>query len=391
MDTKTRIDGGKPFLPELNLARALAIMAVIMVHATSSVTVDLDKQSSLYPVYNFLNIFFRVGTPTFIFLSSFVLFYSYADRDLSSKLLAKFYRNRVLYIFTPYFLFSIIYFALVLIFYHNISQINVADTLLSFLQKLATGKVYAHLYFVFVNLQFYIMFPAILWLFKTRPKLLVHAVWLGFAVQWLFFYLNHYFWHVPYKGSWAFTYFSYYCLGAYIGVYYQSVLDALRGFGKYLLWGAWLAAGAFHVYVYHMYRIYGKAWNTQIFELAWNAHTILTALVIFHAVFALYRRIPTLLRKTLGHLGAHSFGIYLLHPLILAVYRKVALPQGGEAWIYHLMVALGWAAALLISWFVVAWTFRLVPWAWMLFGSGPGKAKSERRPADSGSRPAASV
>lgn len=52
----------KEKIPELQLVRAMAILAVLMVHATSYATVQLTN-SSLYVVYNALNVLMKYGTP----------------------------------------------------------------------------------------------------------------------------------------------------------------------------------------------------------------------------------------------------------------------------------------------------------------------------------------
>ncbi|MFD1957489.1 acyltransferase family protein [Paenibacillus thailandensis] len=109
----TTINGAakRPKLPELQLLRGMAILGVLSVHSTSFATADMTG-SRLYFVYNFFNIFMKYGTPTFIFLSSFALFYNYYGRPLDRALVASFYRKRLLYILLPYLLFSIFYFAL---------------------------------------------------------------------------------------------------------------------------------------------------------------------------------------------------------------------------------------------------------------------------------------
>ncbi|NMB36226.1 MAG: acyltransferase, partial [Firmicutes bacterium] len=86
-------------IEELYVLRGVAILGVLMVHSTSSVIVDLAGTSSLYPLYNFLNRFFAFGTATFIFLSAFVLFYSYYHRPLNKKLIKRFYLNRMKFVF----------------------------------------------------------------------------------------------------------------------------------------------------------------------------------------------------------------------------------------------------------------------------------------------------
>lgn len=53
-------------IPELNLVRAVAIIGVLFVHSTSNATLEMTN-SSYYWLYNFVNIFMKYGTPTFIF------------------------------------------------------------------------------------------------------------------------------------------------------------------------------------------------------------------------------------------------------------------------------------------------------------------------------------
>jgi len=101
----------KERISELQIVRALCIIAVITVHATSYATVQMTG-SSYFVVYNFLNIFMKYGTPTFIAMSAFVLFYNYNDRPLNKELLTSFYKKRLLYILLPYFMFSLFYFTL---------------------------------------------------------------------------------------------------------------------------------------------------------------------------------------------------------------------------------------------------------------------------------------
>jgi len=63
----------KEKVPELQVVRAFAIIGVIAVHSTSSATLQMTE-SHYYFFYNFLNIFLKFGTSTFIALSAFVLF-----------------------------------------------------------------------------------------------------------------------------------------------------------------------------------------------------------------------------------------------------------------------------------------------------------------------------
>lgn len=364
-------------IQEIYLVRTLAILGVLMVHSTSQVTVDLHSDSGLYPIYNFLNIFFKFGTPTFIFLSAFVLFYSYLDRDLTYPLMKRFYKNRLKFILIPYVIFSAFYFFTLAIHFNYYGN-DYAEMFSNFFNRLATGKAYAHLYFVFISIQFYILFPLLLWVMQKKRALIKHAIWIGFAVQWTFFLLNHYF-HIydfsdiP-KGSWAVSYFSYYMLGAFMGVYYEKFLEWMRAGWKYWVWGLWLLAGGLHVYIYYLQRVQDIYSDTKWYELYWNLHTILSALVLFHFAFWLFKVLPKWATKTMIHIGICSFGIYLLHPFILFVYRQKIMPQATGFPEYHIMIGLGFVLALGLSWLIVTIASK-IKGSWILFGQFPKPQK----------------
>jgi peptidoglycan/LPS O-acetylase OafA/YrhL len=84
----------------------------------------------------------------------------------------------------------------------------------------------------------------------------------------------------------------------------------------------------------------------------------------------LYRKGPALIAKPLNRLGALSFGIYLIHPFFLLLYREFP-PQTGVSWLVHLWYAGGFAVALFASWIVVGLTARFIPFAWVIFGNLP--------------------
>lgn len=379
---------GKERIEEINLVRAFAILGVLMVHATSN-AVSETVESAFFAAYNFANIFFKFGTPTFILLSSFVLFYNYYDRPLDKALIAGFYKKRLLYILLPYLLFSAGYFFMLHVLYYPNRPLG--ETLAGFAVKLLTGKAYAHLYFVFISVQFYVLFPLLLLFFQKWPRLTKWLVVLGFAVQWAFVLLNHFWLAVPNKGSWAFSYFAYYLTGAFMGIYFDRAKRwlkpsrgkwrSLRGASWVLLWAGWLFCGLSHVWIWHVARHDGRWFNTLWYELLWNLHTFLTALVLLQLAF-LVRTLAKGARlvRALDHLGVMSFGVYLIHPLVLFVYRH--FPVSAAGW-YHLWYAGGFVLALGVSWGLVTLAFRISPQAWVLFGNVPAKFRRQPKvPAD---------
>ncbi|HEY2492650.1 MAG TPA: acyltransferase [Paenibacillus sp.] len=376
----------KEKIPELQLVRAMAIMGVLCVHSTSD-AVSAMTGSGYFFIYNFFNIFMKLGTPTFIFLSSFVLFYNYYSRPLTKSLITGFFKKRLLYIIIPYLLFSVFYFAIVQYLYYP--DRSFVDTMTTFGMKLITGKAYTHLYFVFISIQFYFLFPLVLWLFKSRPAISKWAIPIGLTIQWAFVLINKYYLTtpVPNKGSWSLSYASYFFLGAFIGIYYPKLKVWIMmnrenanpaRIGIWLvLWLVWLVAGISHVYIWYQTRLNGVQYNSTLYELLWNVHTYTFALVSLQVAHIIYYKGSSLLVRPMERLGALSFGIYLIHPFFLLIYRRFP-PVTGTAWLIHLWYLGGIVTALVGSWIVVSLTARFIPYSWIIFGNLP---KPKRKPS----------
>lgn len=364
-------------IPELQLVRALAILGVLTVHASAAASISM-LNSGYYFFYNFINIFMKFGTPTFILLSSFVLFYSYYNRPINGKLLLSFYKKRILYIIIPYIVFSVIYYAL--------SQYNIGKPLLSpetwngFFNLLMAGKAYSHLYFVFISIQFYLLFPLILWLTKKKPIFVHFLIPFGFIIQWAFVFMNLYDWHVKNKGSWSLSYFSLFFLGAALGIYYPKIKEWIiiskqhatgyRVAAWIALWISWLIVGISHVTIYFNARSHGTKYDPLLYEFLWAFHAVLSALVLIQAAFIIYRYLPAFISKPLYRLGQFSFGIYLVHLIFLNFYDKY-IPGYGISWMAHFRFLGSWIFMLGGSWLVVSIAARFIPFSWLLFGSLP--------------------
>ncbi|MEK4139478.1 acyltransferase [Paenibacillus sp. FSL L8-0696] len=382
----------KERIPQLDIFRAIAIFAVLAIHATSRTLAETLGTNMFHP-FLFINKFSQFAVPSFIFLSGFVLFYNYIDRPLGGKTLGKFYSRRLLYIIVPYVVFSLLYFAL---------KMNAGNTwglppgeMASKLWKyLWTGTAYTHLYYIIIIIQFYVLFPLILWCLQKVRHLAAWAPLIGLLLQWGFVLLNKYmtnhgYWQLS-KGSLAITYFSYFLLGAGIAVYYSSLKKWLvpsregwragKGPVWITLWLLWIVAGVVHVELWFNNYTKKTVINSLWYEGFSNLHALLSCVVLLQISFLLYGAGRSLLTRLLVSVGACSFGIYLLHPMLLYFYRK--LPFHGGSLAYIAAIAGGWLVALLVSWLAVALVFRYVPASWIVFGSGaPKKAKTGSKSA----------
>lgn len=368
-------------LDVIYIVRALAILGAIAVHVTSVPLGQIDANSIMFFNYNFINIFSKYGTPTFIFLSAFVLFYSYYKRPVNGKMLGRFYQRRFLYILIPYLICSVFYYVIQLYFSYGESwhQFSQQASLLHFFKLAVTGKAFYHLYFIFISIQFYILFPPMLWLLQRKPRLTNHLVWFGFILQWVFVLYNLYVWNFNDKAFLALSYFSNYFLGAYCGIKYEQVKDWMIVSKRKLLsrkavlwvplWLIWIVSSLEHVLLWYRTRVNGVYGDPLTYEVLWSLQTYTSSLILIQISYFLLEKLSAKMINMLIHLGVVSFGVYIIHVAILFFY--IRLPVSSNPLIYHANIGCGFLVTLLASWGIVGLTNKYFKQSWLLFGAQP--------------------
>ncbi len=368
----------KNTLDEIQLARAFAILAVLAVHGSSSGVTNVEPDSVLFLIYNFLNIAGKLGTPTFIMLSSFVLFYNYYPRETNWGLMKRFYGKRLKFILIPYFVFSLLYFVIKMVVYYDYPSISFAIN--RFITLLALGKAHTHLYFVFISVQFYLLFPLFLIAFKKLTFLRKHAIWIGLLLQWGWVILNNNYFHIPWKGSISLSYLSFYFMGAFLGIYYNDlkakwkqplfkeriIIPLTLGYGiMVFLYTGYMYLSRIGVFTTIGNYLPGFV-SSYIGEFTWATHALFAGVFLFYLAHLANQTFQLRTKMVFMEIGATSFGIYLIHPLFLMVFRQ--LVNSGSPIIYHGWQVITFILVGLLSWLAVRVTYRFIPFYWVLFG-----------------------
>lgn len=377
----------KERLPQLDLFRAFAILSVIQVHATSVTMMEQSLSPSLFYLYNWANIFFKFGVTSFIFLSGFVLFYNYYDKRMNRSMLGRFYRKRMVGVVIPYIFVSLCYYALCAWQNGSLMQKPISDQLRMLGEDLINGTAYTHLYFIFIMIQFYLLFPLLLWLLqrlRNKTFWMAMVVPVGLGVQWAFYFWNKYQLHLPNKGSYAPTYLSYFLLGAVLAIHYEKIREWLStGRADHsakvrtataLLWAGWAAVTLYHIQMWYELRRGIHSASTLQFEILWVLNMLLSAMILLHAAFRIYRHFRSFWVKMLTRLGELSFAIYLFHPVVLREYRLVINSRftfDPNSWTYLFYIVGGSLAALFVSWVFVQVCFKRLPFASWFLGTVP--------------------
>lgn len=303
----------KPHVKSMDLVRAVTIVSVVAVHSTwytaggsSSFTAGL--------VLNWLH-FTREA---FMALTGFVLTYSVIDRPPEW---ARFWSKRYRLVLFPYLIWSALYIAL------KVPLWPLSGYVLAWLISLPTGSAWFHLYYLLITMQFYLVFPLFLGLMRWARRFPWRVLGSTLIFEVLLMTYDQYGLHGSglginrYTGVEVWTYAWYFVLGGVVAVHWPQVsawlLRHIRQLGTGLL-GAGLFSAVTYVVQEHV------TGSVDFADAVLQPSTIVFASTLFFNLVAWGLVTEQSARQLLSHssliqrISDRSFGIYLLHPMILA-------------------------------------------------------------------------
>jgi probable poly-beta-1,6-N-acetyl-D-glucosamine export protein len=341
---------GRPKITEIDVVRAFAIFAVVLIHATSEATYIPASGTLTQKFFYSINTFGAFAVPTFILLSGLVLFYRYFDNWKASDSL-QFYRKRLISVVFPYLVFSAFY--QVYYGFQNTRQLSFdAGT---FLDNLPWGDASYHLYYMIIIFQFYLLFPLLISLAKSSRWAERGLAIFGIVVQIVYSFVT-YGKMVPHGASLFITYFALFLIGASIGVHYAALSAWARRYWIALVAIA-LLVGATYVGLFWGNIYYKISIPLYWYTIVYNTFPVAVSIACIGFGKWLIETLPRLSKPVL-RLGQMSFGVYLLHPAVLNAFKWFVPAPGNIMW-FSIHTFAGLLVTLFGTWVLVEIYYKL--------------------------------
>ncbi len=317
-------------ITEVDYLRAFAILAVISIH-----TLDyfryIPEVNALVITDLIFYVFVRFAVPLFVFVSGFVLDLKYGT-NFSKK---TFFVNRARAVIPPYVIFSAIYLIVPRYLFNGQLKFPSVE---EFLINLFSGNSYGHLWYIPLILQFYVLYPAIIIIYKKfaekrNPLILLvlcaflQDIWIVMAS--LFSQYSYSALNVIMDRAFV-SHLFYFVLGIYFSQNYEVLKKRVLGLRRshlFALVPVTLFMASFWIYGLLQFKDYFKIPNYYV----GIPHMLYPAYFTF--IFVVLLLIGINLSKSRSifsdfvlRLGKDSFGIYLVHALFLHINVKLLFP-----------------------------------------------------------------
>ena len=303
-------------------------LIVIFIHISSEIVLKMDRGHTLYWTVYTLSRLSSFVVQGFIMLSGAKLFLKVGNLRYG-----KFYLSRLTSIVLPYVVWVVIYY---LYFCSRNYFVFSWNELLRFI---LVGDLAAHFYFIVILVQFYLLMPVWVLLFKkanpcvalvvTLMISIISNTCLGDIIQLAFPSAD-----ISYINVFFSKYLFYWTAGCMIGLHYQEFQNYLK---KH-----WITITLFYVVCavlnswLSIVMIDNKVYWLELIHMLY----IISALLFFYMLAQMFIAGDAVLLKPIGWLNSITFDIYLIHCLVIFITEEFLDIFG----IYSYSARFGWKA-----------------------------------------------
>lgn len=331
----------KEHLYEIDLMRAFIILGVVCVHVLSFFNLWTAPLSSGNVLFDIALVALHFTRESFMFITGLVLFITYYNKPFTAR---GFWGKRFKLIFIPYAVWSMVYilFSGTYLPHWSWSLGNIFST---YVFAILTGSQF-YLYYLVISMQLYLLFPIFMalmkrfknyhgWIFAVSFAVQIGLMWLNKDVlqnmntshfpAWLLFLFQ-------FRDRYLLTYQFWFISGALFAIHYQTIKAYLRERAKLIFWV--LMAGLVTLWIHYAFDRFYLAQDETMSVLVLQPIMIPYSLVLTVGLWsggvvwakARLKRGVRWLSSFVKTAAAASFGVFLVHPLILhfmevAIYR----------------------------------------------------------------------
>lgn len=302
----------------MDFIRAAAALSIIAIHVTANYV--YVSRAAYY-----LNQLVRFAVPIFILISGLLLFAS--DKEYKGvRGYFEFLWKRLKKIFIPYVIWSFVYIIYSLRSDLASIWLNKGAFLLESGKKLLYGSAHAHLYFVIIMIQLYLLFPLLSYLMKRWPRIVLGLsflitlyyqtgvyLYLMKLIKFPYFLLPNY----MFFPTWIF----YFVFGMYFTIKMEFWKGKLQGKIPAIA-SVWVASLVLLLVDSRLTGTFSSSMKPSIMLYC------ITTFMLMYSVFLLLKDKTHTLLRGLDWLSAQSYFIYLAHLLVLIAVTFVSQRLG---------------------------------------------------------------
>ncbi|MFB5190652.1 acyltransferase [Alicyclobacillus fastidiosus] len=344
----------KRHLYEIDFMRALIMFAVVCVHVTTVYFTMAAYNTPLFFAFGAAITSLHFTRESFMLITGIVLFVTYYDRPFR---LVDFWKKRFLLIGIPYLVWTVAYIVFKGLYYPLEHYWDPADMSKNFIRSMLTGNQY-YLYFLFVTIQLYILFPLILVGLRKFKRYHLHIFIGSFVLQLLLMALCKFVIPgipanglppvvekiVEYREQFILTYQFWYVGGGIIACHYDQIKQYIERHAASVVLALLASVGILWIHFFADIFVLGESEPTaqmvvQPIMIPYSL-VISIALLCVGVAWARRRSKPAWqpLTRFIKTASNASFGILLIQPILIVYVERVlqiVTTSGASKWLHY--------------------------------------------------------